>query len=116
MVHVEPGGGGEGPLCFPLRLQRLKPESFDTWLASWLAPFRAIGRPPEGIVRAFALRGVDDPDFAMGIAFFHGSFERFRDDHHGAIEASRKAQERVIDRVWIDAAYELVDEVVPARF
>jgi hypothetical protein len=115
-VHVEEGSGGDGALCFPVRLQRLKPESFETWLASWLAPFRAIGRPPEGIVRAFALRGEDDPDFAMGVAFFRGSFERFRGDHHGAIEASRKAQERVVDQIWIDAAYELVDEVVPARF
>jgi hypothetical protein len=114
VVDARDGAGGEERLRLPLRMLRLKPDTFETWHASWLAPFRAIGEPPEGLVRAYALRGLDDPDVVVGMGFFRGDWERFKLDHHGALEASRKAQDRVVDRIWLDAAYELVEEVVPA--
>ncbi|HXF97149.1 MAG TPA: hypothetical protein VNJ46_00880 [Gaiellaceae bacterium] len=92
-----------------LTVRRLKPGTYEDWRRAW-----EPDEWPEGAIRAYILRNVDDPDEVVAFGFFEGA-AALREDP--AVRESQRARfERMAPYVastGADGLYEVVEEVLP---
>jgi hypothetical protein len=94
-----------------LTVRRLKAGSYDEWRKAWQPDFW-----PEGSVKAYILRNIDDPDEVIAFGFYERSADQIRGDTR-LQEMQRERFERMVPYVestGADGVYEVVEEVSPS--
>jgi hypothetical protein len=94
-----------------LTVRRLKAGSYDEWRQAW-----EPDEWPEGSVKAYVLRNLDDPDEVIAFGFVEGDMASLRDDA-GVRERQSARFERMapyVTSTGADGVYEVVDEVSPS--
>jgi hypothetical protein len=89
-----------------LTQRKLKPGHYDDWRKAWQPD-----QWPEGAVKAYILRNVDDPDEII-------AFGLFEQDPRVTIpaddrEARRERMDAHIASIGADGTFEVVEEVLP---
>jgi hypothetical protein len=94
-----------------LTVRKLKPGSYDDWRKAWQPEYW-----PEGSVKAYILRNVDDPDEIIAFGFYERQLNEIRDDAR-LQEAQRDRFERMaphVESTGADGVYEVIEEVSPS--
>jgi hypothetical protein len=94
-----------------LTVRKLKPGSYDAFRAAWEGDGTP---PPEGWVRAYHVRNVNDPDEVISFGFFDGSLEELRagqtaEDYAGVRRKTAEFEEAI----GADGLYEVLEELTP---
>jgi hypothetical protein len=94
-----------------LTVRRLKSGSYDDWRKAW--------EPddwPEGSVRAYILRNVNDPDEVIAFGFYEGDILSLREqpDFRDQQRARLDRMAPYVQSTGADGVYEVVDEVSPS--
>lgn len=93
-----------------LTVRKLVPGSYDDWRKAW-----EPDEWPEGSIRAYILRNMDDPDEVIAFGFFEGDVPALRADPR-LQEMQRKRFERMAPYVvstGADGVYGVVEELSP---
>jgi hypothetical protein len=94
-----------------LTVRKLKSGSYGDWRQAWQPDFW-----PEGSVKAYILRNVDDPDEVIAFGFYEGDFRQARADDR-LQEMQRGRFERMaphVESTGADGVYEVIEEVSPS--
>jgi hypothetical protein len=89
-----------------LTQRKLKPGQYADWRKAW-----EPDTWPQGAVKAYILRSVDDPDEII-------AFGMFEVDPRTTISAAERSERRErmaphVDSIGADGLYEVIEEVVP---
>jgi hypothetical protein len=97
-----------------LTARRLEPDSYDSFRAAWDPS--AAGNALRRWTHIYHARDVADPDVVISFGLFDGSLDELRDAQEAI---GRQSQVNRIDlhvaEVLLDGAYEVVEELEPAR-
>jgi hypothetical protein len=94
-----------------LTVRRLKPGSYDDWRQAW-----EPDNWPEGSVKAYILRNLNDPDEVIAFGFFEGEIASLRNqpDFRDQQEARFERMAPHVESTGADGVYEVVEEVSPS--
>jgi hypothetical protein len=93
-----------------LTVRRLKSGSYDDWRKAWQPDTW-----PEGSVKAYILRNINDPDEVIAFGFYEGDVASLRDQPDFS-ERQRTRFDRMapyVESTGADGVYEVVEEVSP---
>jgi hypothetical protein len=94
-----------------LTVRRLKPGSYDDWRQAW-----EPDNWPEGSVKAYILRNLNDPDEVIAFGFFEGEIASLRKqpDFRDQQAARFERMAPHVESTGADGVYEVVEEVSPS--
>lgn len=94
-----------------LTVRKLKPGSYTDWRRAW-----EPDTWPEGAIKAYILRNIDDPDEIIAFGFFEGDMAEMRQDPE--LQAQQQARFAKmaphVAETGTDGVYEVIEEVTPS--
>ena len=94
-----------------LTVRKLKPGSYDDWRQAWEPE-----EWPEGAIKAYILRNVDDPDEIIAFGFFEGDMAAMRDDPDMQAQQQARFASMAphVTETGADGVYEVIEEITPS--
>ena len=94
-----------------LTVRKLKPGSYADWRQAWEPE-----EWPEGAIKAYILRNVDDPDEIIAFGFFEGDMAAMRDDPDMRAQQEARFANMAphVAETGTDGVYEVIEEVTPS--
>lgn len=94
-----------------LTVRRLKPGTYDDWRQAW-----EPDNWPEGSVKAYILRNLNDPDEVIAFGFFEGDIASLRNqpDFRDQQQARFDRMAPHVESTGADGVYDVVEEVSPS--
>ena len=94
-----------------LTVRKLKPGSYDDWRQAWEPE-----EWPEGAIKAYILRNVDDPDEIIAFGFFEGDMSSMRDDPEMQAQQQARFASMAphVAETGADGVYEVIEEITPS--
>jgi hypothetical protein len=94
-----------------LTVRKLKPGSYEEWRQAWEPE-----NWPEGSVKAYILRNVNDPNEVIAFGFYEGDIASLRDqaDFRDQQQARFERMASHVESTGADGVYDVVEEVSPS--